>query len=100
MVNINEDGHYYSGYDKKVHESTRPFYVDDWVWDTYLALHPLRAILNPAMESDMLNSYTEMYGQSGWMPTFPVLFGDNPCMNGFHSTVMFLDDYRKGHPWV
>ncbi|MDB5151343.1 MAG: glycoside hydrolase family 92 protein, partial [Mucilaginibacter sp.] len=96
MVNINEDGHYYSGYDKKVHESTRPFYVDDWVWDTYLALHPLRAILNPAMESDMLNSYVNMYQQSGWMPTFPVLFGDNPCMNGFHSTVMFLDDYRKG----
>jgi len=96
MVNINEDGHYYSGYDKKIHESNRPFYVDDWVWDTYLALHPLRTILNPAMESDMLNSYVNMYQQSGWMPTFPVLFGDNPCMNGFHSTVMFLDDYRKG----
>jgi predicted alpha-1,2-mannosidase len=96
MVNINEDGHYYSGYDKKVHDSNRPFYVDDWVWDTYLALHPLRSILNPAMESDMLNSYVNMYQQSGWMPTFPVLFGDNPCMNGFHSTVMFLDDYRKG----
>ncbi|WP_225976358.1 GH92 family glycosyl hydrolase [Mucilaginibacter ginsenosidivorax] len=96
MVDINEDGHYYSGYDKKVHESNRPFYVDDWVWDTYLALHPLRSILNPAMESDMLNSYVDMYRQSGWMPTFPVLFGDNPCMNGFHSTVMFLDDYRKG----
>jgi predicted alpha-1,2-mannosidase len=96
MVNINEDGHYYSGYDKKIHDSNRPFYVDDWVWDTYLALHPLRAILNPAMESDMLNSYVNMYQQSGWMPTFPVLFGDNPCMNGFHSTVTFLDDYRKG----
>jgi predicted alpha-1,2-mannosidase len=96
MVDINEDGHYYSGYDKKVHDSNRPFYVDDWVWDTYLALHPLRSILNPAMESDMLNSYVNMYQQSGWMPTFPVLFGDNPCMNGFHSTVMFLDDYRKG----
>lgn len=96
MVNINEDGHYYSGYDKKIHDSNRPFYVDDWVWDTYLALHPLRTILNPAMESDMLNSYVNMYQQSGWMPTFPVLFGDNPCMNGFHSTVMFLDDYRKG----
>lgn len=96
MVNINEDGHYYSGYDKKIHESNRPFYVDDWVWDTYLALHPLRAILNPAMESDMLNSYVNMYGQSGWMPTFPVLFGDHACMNAFHSTIMFLDDYRKG----
>ncbi|HVW98244.1 MAG TPA: GH92 family glycosyl hydrolase [Mucilaginibacter sp.] len=96
MVNINEDGHYYSGYDKKIHSSSRPFYVDDWVWDTYLALHPLRTILNPQMESDMLNSYVNMYEQSGWMPTFPVLFGDNPCMNAFHSTVMFLDDYRKG----
>jgi putative alpha-1,2-mannosidase len=96
MVDINEDGHYYSGYDKKMHDSNRPFYVDDWVWDTYLALHPLRTILNPAMESDMLNSYVNMYQQSGWMPTFPVLFGDNPCMNGFHSTIMFLDAYRKG----
>lgn len=96
MVDINENGQYYSGYDKKVHSSNRPFYVDDWVWDTYLALHPLRTILNPAMESDMLNSYVNMYEQSGWMPTFPVLFGDNPCMNGFHSTVTFLDAYRKG----
>ncbi|MEO3403700.1 GH92 family glycosyl hydrolase [Mucilaginibacter sp. CAU 1740] len=96
MVDINEDGHYYSGYDKKIHDSNRPFYVDDWVWDTYLALHPLRTILNPKLESDMLNSYVNEYEQSGWMPTFPVLFGDNPCMNGFHSTVMFLDDYRKG----
>lgn len=96
MVNINEGRHYYSGYDKKIHDSNRPFYVDDWVWDTYLALHPLRTILNPSMESDMLNSYVDMYQQSGWMPTFPVLFGDNPCMNGFHSTVMFLDAYRKG----
>lgn len=96
MVDITEYGHYYSGYDKKVHATNRPFYVDDWVWDTYLALHPLRAILNPGMEADMLNSYVNMYQQSGWMPTFPVLFGDNPCMNGFHSTIMFLDDYRKG----
>jgi len=96
MVNITEDGRYYSGFDKKVHNSTRPFYVDDWTWDTYLALHPLRTILNPAMEGDMLSSYVNMYQQSGWMPTFPVLFGDHACMNGFHSSVMILDNYRKG----
>jgi predicted alpha-1,2-mannosidase len=96
MVDITENGKYYSGYDKKIHETTRPFYVDDWTWDTYLAQHPLRAIVNPAMEEDMLNSYVTMYAQSGWMPTFPVLFGDHACMNGFHSSVMFLDDYRKG----
>lgn len=96
MVDITEDGRYYSGFDKKIHTTTRPFYVDDWTWDTYLAHHPLRAILNPAQEEDMLNSYVAMYEQSGWMPTFPLLYGDNPCMNGFHSSVMILDDYRKG----
>ncbi|MEA1876071.1 MAG: glycoside hydrolase family 92 protein, partial [Bacteroidota bacterium] len=34
MVNINEDGKYYSAYDHAVHEDDRDFYVDDWVWDT------------------------------------------------------------------
>lgn len=96
MVDITEDGQYFSGYDNQVHKTTRPFYVDDWSWDTYLAHHPLRTILNPAMEEDMLNSYVQMYNQSGWVPTFPLLFGDNPCMNGFHSTITFLDAYRKG----
>ncbi len=96
MVNISEDNHYYSGYDKKIHTSNRPFYVDDWTWDTYLAHHPLRVILNPAQEEDMLQSFVNMYEQSGWMPTFPVLFGDHACMNGFHSSVTLLDGYRKG----
>lgn len=96
MVDITEDNKYFSGYDNRIHDSKRPFYVDDWAWDTYLALHPLINILNPIMEDDMLNSYVNQYEQSGWMPTFPVLFGDNPCMNGFHSSIMILDGYRKG----
>jgi predicted alpha-1,2-mannosidase len=96
MVDITEDGRYYSGYDHKVETDPRPFYVDDWSWDTYLALHPLREILHPAQEEDMLQSYVRMYRQSGWMPTFPVLFGDYACMNGFHSSVIFLDAWRKG----
>jgi len=96
MVNITEDSSYYSGYNNKINKDSRPFYVDDWSWDTYLALHPLRTILNPAVEEDMLQSYVRMYEQSGWMPTFPVLFGDHACMNGFHSSITFLDAYRKG----
>ncbi|MFH0841537.1 MAG: GH92 family glycosyl hydrolase [Bacteroidota bacterium] len=96
MVNIREGGKYYSSYDGKVHETNRLFYIDDWIWDTYLALHPLRTILDPEMESDMIQSYVTIYEQSGWLPTFPVLWGDNPCMNGFHSTIMILDAYRKG----
>jgi predicted alpha-1,2-mannosidase len=96
MVNISEDGHYYSNYDGQVHADTRNFYVDDWVWDTHLALHPLRFILNPEMESDMMSSYVRMYEQSGWLPQFPLLQGDAPPMNGFHSTIMILDAWQKG----
>jgi len=96
MVDISEGSSYYSGFNKQVNTDPRPFYVDDWSWDTYLALHPLRMILHPALEEDMLQSYVRMYEQSAWMPTFPVLFGDHACMNGFHSSIIFLDAYRKG----
>ena len=96
MVDVNEYGTYYSGYDKKIHKSERPFYVDDWVWDTYLAQHPLRTILNPALENEMLNSYTTMFDQSGWMPTFPQVYANHLCMNSYHSSAIFIDGFRKG----
>jgi len=96
MININEHGHYYSAYDHQVHATTRDFFVDDWIWDTYLAMHPLRSILHPTLEGDMLQSYVTMYEQGGWMPQFPLLYKDDPAMNGFHSTVALLDGYRKG----
>jgi predicted alpha-1,2-mannosidase len=96
MVNITEGDRYYSNYDKSIHVNERDFYVDDWVWDTYLALHPLRYILNPEMEADMISSYLRMYEQSGWLPQFPQVFGDTPPMNGFHSTIMIVDAWRKG----
>ena len=96
MVNISEDGKYYSNYDKKIHKGEQNFYADDWVWDTFLALHPLRYIVQPDMESDMMASYVRMYQQSGWLPQFPQIHGDAPPMNGFHSTIMLLDAYNKG----
>lgn len=96
MVDINEDGRYFSGYDGKIHTSDRPFYVDDWIWDTYRATHPMRTILTPTMEDDMLNSYVEMYKQSGWLPTFPQVHGNHLCMNSYHSAAILLDGYRKG----
>lgn len=96
MVDINEYGKYYSGYDGKIHESDRPFYVDDWIWDTYRATHPLRTILNPELQNNVLNSYALMYEQSGWMPTFPQVHGNHMCMNSYHSASIFIDGYRKG----
>ncbi len=97
MVNISEDGRYYSGYDDTIHSDNGiPFYADDWMWDTYRASHPLQAMLNPGTEGNKIESYVRMYEQSGWMPSFPILFGDNPCMNGNHASAIIADAYFKG----
>ena len=96
MVDISEHGKFFSAYDNKVHEGSRPFYTDDYTWGNYLALHPLRMILDPKREADMLQSYVTMYEHSGWMPDYPRHFGDRPGMFGFHSSIVFLDAYRKG----
>ena len=51
--------------DHKVHEDARPFYVDNWLWDTYRAMEPLQTLLNPDMQADKIQSYVRMYQQSG-----------------------------------
>lgn len=96
MVDISEYGKYFSAYDNKVHVDNRSFYTDDYTWGNYMALHPLRMILDPKREADMLQSYVTMYEHSGWMPDYPRHFGDRPGMFGFHSAAVFLDAYRKG----
>ena len=96
MVNITEDGHYYSAYDHQVHKDERAFYIDNWIWDTFRALQPLHLILDPKMQADQLQSYVRMYEQGGWMPSFSILWGDNPCMNGNHAAAWFADAWFKG----
>ena len=97
MVNISEEGKYFSAYDGKVHEDNGvDFWVDDWVWDTYLALHPLQVLLNPEAQEQKLASYIRMYEQSGWVPTFPCVFGDAHYMNGNHAASVFADALNKG----
>lgn len=99
MVNISEDGRYFSGYDGKVHDDEGiPFWTDDWLWDTYLATHPLMTILSPAEQEQKLHSFIRKCEQSEekWMPTFPTVFGDAHYMNGNHAAVVFADALAKG----
>jgi predicted alpha-1,2-mannosidase len=96
MVNITEDGQYYSAFDRQVHRDPRPFYVDNWLWDTYRALEPLQTLLNPEMEADKIQSYVRMYQQSGIMPTFALASGNYACMNGNHAAPWFADAWFKG----
>jgi predicted alpha-1,2-mannosidase len=96
MVNINEYGRYFSAYNKKTVKTTHNFYVDDWSWDTFRTLHPLRFLISPDREADMIKSYILMGEQSGWMPTFPQVSGDAKCMIGHHQAAIIADAWMKG----
>lgn len=96
MVNINEYGRYFSAYNKKTVKTTHNFYVDDWSWDTFRTLHPLRYLISPDREADMIKSYILMGEQGGWMPTFPQVTGDAKCMIGHHQAAIIADAWMKG----
>ncbi|PRD49053.1 GH92 family glycosyl hydrolase [Sphingobacterium haloxyli] len=98
-VNISEDGRYFSGFDGKVHaDNGRPFYTDDWIWDSYRAHHPLNVLIDGDKEADILNSFVRMSEQmeNFWLPTFPEINGDSRRMNSNHGVISLLDAYEKG----
>lgn len=98
-VCISESGQYYSAFDGKVHEDDgRPFYTDDWIWDSYRAHHPLRVLIDSKKEEDILNSFVLMSEQMDnfWWPTFPEITGDSRRMNSNHGVASVIDAYRKG----
>src|SRR5260370_1165495 len=94
MTDITEDGRYFSGFDHVVHDANgHDFYVDDGLWDTYRSMHPLQLLIEPARQQDMIRSYIRMYEQSGWMPSFPSVAGDQAVMIGHHVAAFILDAY-------
>lgn len=98
-VRLSEDGRYYSAFDGGIHEDNgRPFYTDDWIWDSYRAHHPLRVLVDPKKEQDIINSFIIMAEQMDnfWMPTFPEVTGDSRRMNSNHAVASVIDAYKKG----
>lgn len=98
MICLSEDGRYYSAFDNSIHQDSIPFYTDDWIWDTYRAVHPLRVIIEPKIESYMIRSFVRMAHQmkNNWMPTFPEVTGDSRRMNSNHGVATVIDSYNKG----
>jgi predicted alpha-1,2-mannosidase len=98
MTDITEDHRYFSGYDHAVHDAQgHDFYIDDGIWDTYRSLHPLQLLLNAQQQEDMVRSYLRMYEQSGWLPSFPSVAGEQAVMIGHHAAAFILDVYAKGY---
>ena len=98
-VNLTEDGRYFSAFDGKVHGTEGiDYFTDDWIWDTYRATHPLRVLIEPELETNIIISYLRMtdHMENPWMPTFPVVTGDNRSMNSNHGVATVIDAWRKG----
>jgi predicted alpha-1,2-mannosidase len=98
MMDITEDGRYYSGFDRKVHNAHgNKFYTHDQLWDTFRCEHPLQLLLNPAQQEQMIRSLVRMDKQWGWLPSFPQLSGEFPAMIGDHADELIADTYFKGY---
>ena len=77
-------------------ESSRDYYTDFSMWDTYRALHPLLNILSPSQNGDMMQSLVEMYNEGGWLPIFPCWNSYTSAMIGDHCISALCDAYIKG----
>ena len=96
MHNYSVNGKYI-GFDGQIHEDGGYAYLcDDGIWDTYRGMHPLQLILEPKAHRDTLESYLRMYKESGWLPRFPYLGGNAPCMLGHHTVSILAESMKKG----
>ena len=76
--------------------TTRKYYGDYSMWDTYRAVHPLYNIIAPKESADMMQSLVTMYEAGGWLPIFPCWNSYTAAMIGDHCSVVLADAYVKG----
>jgi predicted alpha-1,2-mannosidase len=89
----------YRGLDQNIHAADGfTDYTIFSLWDTYRALHPLLAILEPKRTNDMVRSMLAHYEQSvhGMLPIWSHYSNDNWCMIGYHAVPVIVDAYMKG----
>ena len=87
----------YRGHDGKIHQSpNHTQYTVFSLWDTYRALHPLMTIIDEQRTTDFINSFLEIYKQSGRLPVWELASNETDCMIGYHSVSVIADAYMKG----
>ncbi|PCJ65180.1 MAG: alpha-mannosidase [Bacteroidetes bacterium] len=87
----------FRGHDNKIHVSpNHTQYTVFSLWDTYRALHPLMTIIDEKRTTDFINSFLEIYKQSGRLPVWELCNNETDCMIGYHSVSVIADAYLKG----
>ena len=84
----------YRGTDLNVHALTElgdEHYTVFSLWDTYRALHPLLAWIEPNRTRNMINSMLRMYRDGGQLPVWELASNYTGCMIGYHSVPVMVD---------
>lgn len=89
----------YRGLDHSIHQANGfTNYTVFSLWDTYRALHPFLALVQPERTSDMINSMLAHNDQSVHkiLPIWSHFGNENWCMIGYHSVPVIADAWMKG----
>jgi predicted alpha-1,2-mannosidase len=82
---------------KSAETATGFTYYDDFsLWDTFRALHPLLAIIDPKREGEMVASLVAKGTQGGFLPIYPAWNSYTSEMIGDHADAVIVDAYFKG----
>ncbi|WP_299075337.1 GH92 family glycosyl hydrolase [uncultured Paraglaciecola sp.] len=66
------------------------------LWDTSRNLHPFLSLVYPELQSQMVNTMTEMAKESGWLPKWELLGMETQVMVGDPGSVVIADTYLRG----
>jgi len=66
------------------------------LWDTFRALKPFLAIMEPDLYSDIVNSMLAKYQQTGVLPYWEIAGTEGGSMIGYHSVPVIADAILKG----
>lgn len=87
----------YRGLDNALHRAEGFDYYNDFsLWDTYRTLHPLLALLAPTETRDMMRTFAAMGRDAGYVPRWPLAWGETRGMVGESADIVVADAWSKG----
>jgi predicted alpha-1,2-mannosidase len=87
----------YDGSDGKVHTAdNREEYANFSEWDIYRSEVQLESLLAPREVGDMVQSLVDDAEQTGWLPKWAIVGGDESQMNGDSADPVIADAYGMG----
>ncbi len=87
----------YRGMDGEIHRADGfEMYTVFSLWDTFRALHPLLAIIDPARTRDFVRSLLAKSDEAKNLPVWELASNETWCMIGYHAVPVIVDAYMKG----